>query len=130
VATESAGAPRWDGLILGADLITLDGDSGYGFIEDGALAWRNDTLCFVGRALDLPGEAEPLAREVFRSAGCITPGLIDCHTHAVFAGDRAGEFEQRLQGVSYEAIARAGGGIVSTVRATRSILRSLSKSRP
>ncbi len=119
VATESAGATRWDGLILGADLITLAGDSGYGVIEDGALAWRDGALCFVGTAQDLPGEPERLAEQVVRGAGWITPGLIDCHTHVVFAGDRAGEFEQRLQGVSYEAIARAGGGIVSTVRATR-----------
>lgn len=120
VATETAQDAPWDGLILGVDLVTLAGDSGYGVIEDGALAWSDGVLQFVGRAADLPAEPERCAREVVRaSGGCITPGLIDCHTHAVFAGDRAGEFEQRLRGVSYEQIARDGGGIVSSVRATR-----------
>lgn len=120
VATEMAQETRWDGLILGVDLITLDGDTGYGVIEDGGLAWSDGVLQFVGRAADLPAEPERCAREVVRvTSGCITPGLIDCHTHAVFAGDRAGEFEQRLRGASYEQIARSGGGIVSSVRATR-----------
>lgn len=120
VATETAQGAPWDGLILGVDLVTLAGDSGYGAIEDGALAWSGGVLQFVGRAAELPAEPERCAREVVRaSGGCITPGLIDCHTHAVFAGDRAGEFEQRLRGVSYEQIARDGGGIVSSVRATR-----------
>ena len=120
VATETGQGARWDGLILGANLLTLEGDSGYGAIKDGALAWRDGMLRFVGRAADLPAEPERCAREVIRaSGGCITPGLVDCHTHAVFAGDRAGEFEQRLRGVSYEEIARSGGGIVSSVRATR-----------
>jgi imidazolonepropionase len=120
VATETGQGARWDGLILGANLVTLGEDSGYGAIEDGALGWRDGVLRFVGRAADLPAEPERCAREVIRaSGGCITPGLIDCHTHTVFAGDRAGEFEQRLRGVSYEEIARSGGGIVSSVRATR-----------
>ncbi|SDR21620.1 imidazolonepropionase [Pseudoxanthomonas sp. CF125] len=120
MAIDTAQGARWDGLILGTDLVTLEGDGGYGAIEDGALAWSDGVLRFVGRAADLPAEAERCAREVIRaSGGCITPGLIDCHTHAVFAGDRAGEFEQRLRGVSYEQIAREGGGIVSSVRATR-----------
>ena len=71
------------------------------------------------RAPQLPGDPHALAREVIEASGWITPGLVDCHTHLVFAGDRAREFELRLQGASYEEIARAGGGIVSTVRATR-----------
>src|SRR5688500_2379918 len=112
--------PRWDGLIIGAHLATLADDSGYGVIENGALGWRDGTLQFVGRAADLSGEPAALAHEVVQAGGeWLTPGLIDCHTHTVFGGDRAGEFEQRLQGVSYEDIARVGGGIVSTVRATR-----------
>jgi imidazolonepropionase len=120
VATES-GETRWDGLILGADLVALDRASGYGLIENGALAWREGSLRFVGRAEDLPDAPERLAREVTISAGLITPGLVDCHTHAVFAGDRAAEFEQRLQGASYEDIARSGGGILSSVRAMRAV---------
>ncbi len=109
----------WDGLILGADLVTLAGDDGYGVITRGALGWRDGVLQFVGDASTLPGDPDQLARKVIQVEGCITPGLVDCHTHAVFAGDRAGEFEQRLRGVSYEQIARDGGGIVSSVRATR-----------
>ncbi|KAF1706725.1 imidazolonepropionase [Pseudoxanthomonas sacheonensis] len=120
VGIDTGQGARWDGLILGTDLVTLEGDGGYGAIEDGALAWSDGVLRFVGRAADLPAQPERCAREVIRaSGGCITPGLVDCHTHAVFAGDRAGEFEQRLRGVSYEQIARDGGGIVSSVRATR-----------
>ena len=119
VATEMTGASRWDGLILGMDLVTLAADSGYAMIERGALGWRDGVLEYVGPISGLPGEPDLLAAEVLRAEGCITPGLVDCHTHTVFAGDRAGEFEQRLRGASYEEIARSGGGIVSTVRATR-----------
>ena len=109
----------WDGVLVGASLATLDGP-GYGAVEDGALGWKDGTLVFAGPRPALPGAPETLAREVLRAdGGWITPGLVDCHTHLVFAGDRAGEFEQRLQGASYEAIARAGGGILSTVRAVR-----------
>ena len=109
---------RWDGLVLGASIATLDED-GYGAIHDGALAWRGDTLAWVGARADLPGAPAELAREVIEASGWITPGLVDCHTHLVFAGDRAREFEMRLQGASYEEIARSGGGIVSSVRAVR-----------
>lgn len=109
----------WDGLILGAHLATLRGERGYDEIDDGALAWKDGVLAFVGRRDELPGEPARLAREVIEARGWITPGLIDCHTHLVFAGDRSAEFELRLQGASYEEIARNGGGIVSTVRATR-----------
>lgn len=116
----SAADTPWDGLIVGAALATLDADGGYGAIEDGAIAWLDGVLTFVGPRAALPGDPAALAREtVDARGGLITPALIDCHTHLVFAGDRAGEFEQRLQGASYEQIARAGGGIVSTVRATR-----------
>jgi len=109
----------WDGLLLGAALATLDGDSGYGLIEDGALAWRDGTIVYAGPRHGLPDGAEARAGQVIETRGLVTPGLIDCHTHAVFAGNRAGEFEMRLQGASYEEIARAGGGIVSSVRAVR-----------
>lgn len=113
-------ATRWDGLLIGASLATLDGDHGYGDIEDGALGWKDGVLTFVGPRSALPDAPEALANEVIAlDGGWITPGLIDCHTHVVFAGDRAHEFELRLQGASYEDIARAGGGILSTVRAVR-----------
>ncbi len=111
----------WDTLWLDARLATMvPGNVPYGAIEDGALAVEGGRLAWVGRRGDLPGRPETLAREV---RGCgrrwITPGLVDCHTHIVHGGDRAHEFELRLQGASYEEIARAGGGIRSTVAATR-----------
>jgi len=118
ISARSDGAP-YDGLVLGATLATLDGDRGYGEIADGALAWRDGRLAYVGARAGLPGEPQALAANVVQASGWITPGLVDCHTHLVFAGDRAREFELRLQGASYEEIARAGGGIVSSVRATR-----------
>lgn len=95
-----------------------DAPQPYGLVEDGALAVQDGTIAWVGARADLPAQ---FARAEQRDAGgaLITPGLIDCHTHLVWAGDRAREFELRLQGASYEDIARAGGGIVSTVRATR-----------
>ena len=110
---------RFDGLLLGASLATLDGP-GYGAIADGALGWKDGLLAFVGPRDALPAAPATLADEVIDAdGGWVTPGLVDCHTHLVFAGDRAHEFELRLQGASYEDIARAGGGIVSTVRAVR-----------
>ena len=112
-------ATTFDTLLLGAHLATLDGD-GYGAIEDGAIGWRDGVLAFVGPRAALPAAPDTLADEVIEvDGGWVTPGLVDCHTHLVFAGDRAHEFELRLQGASYEDIARSGGGIVSTVRAVR-----------
>ena len=114
--------PRWDSLLFGASLATLDTEHGYGEILDGALGWRDGVITYVGPREGLPGDPGALARDVTQLGiddGWITPGLVDCHTHLVFAGDRAREFEQRLLGASYEDIARAGGGIASTVRATR-----------
>ena len=120
VATDPTGMPRWDGLLLNARLVTLDVATGYGVVEHGALAWRGGLLAYVGPVDALPDQYARLAAQVIDAQGrCVTPGLVDCHTHVVFAGDRAAEFEQRLQGASYEDIARNGGGIVSTVRATR-----------
>lgn len=106
------------GVLIDARLVTLDGQDGYRVIEDGALAWRDGRLDFVGQRADLP-EASAARPGLSAGGALVTPGLIDCHTHLVFAGDRATEFEMRLEGASYEQIARAGGGIVSTVRATR-----------
>ncbi len=110
---------RWDGLLVGPTLITLAGDSGYGRVTDAALGWRDGRIVFAGPRTALPAAPETLADTVTETDGCVTPGLIDCHTHLVFAGNRAGEFEQRLQGASYEEIARNGGGIVSSVRGVR-----------
>ncbi|MBX3725201.1 MAG: imidazolonepropionase [Xanthomonadales bacterium] len=110
----------WDTVLIGADLVTLAGESGWGLIEDGALGVRDGRIVHVGPAAALPRPPEYLARSVERfDGGLLTPALIDCHTHLVFAGHRGNEFEARLEGASYEAIARAGGGIASTVRATR-----------
>jgi len=94
------------------------GTGGYDLIDDGALAISGDRIAWVGAARDLPEEFSSAPR---RDLGgrIVTPGLIDCHTHIVFGGDRAREFEMRLEGAGYEEIARAGGGIVSSVRATR-----------
>ncbi|NCT68605.1 MAG: imidazolonepropionase [Rhodanobacteraceae bacterium] len=111
---------RWDGLLLDCTLVTMAADGGYGAIEHGALGWQDGRITFAGAQAALPGPPNTLAAQVESAGGAlVTPGLIDCHTHLVFGGDRAGEFEQRLNGASYEEIARAGGGIASSVRATR-----------
>lgn len=101
-----------------AHLATLAGNQpGLAIVEDGLVAARGGRIVYAGPAADSP---QLNAAEVIDCDGrWITPGLIDCHTHLVFGGDRAHEFELRLRGASYEEIARAGGGIVSTVTATR-----------
>ncbi|MEG3151226.1 imidazolonepropionase [Sphingomonas sp. ZT3P38] len=108
---------RCDRLWKDARLATLAGDSGLGVVEDGVVACTGGRILFAGEAADAP------QFEATESVPCdgrwITPGLIDCHTHLVHGGDRAREFELRLAGASYEEIARAGGGILSTMRATR-----------
>jgi imidazolonepropionase len=112
--------PRWDSIWL-AHLATLrPAGAPYGAVADGAIAVRGDRIAWVGARADLPAAPEECATLVHETGGkWITPGLIDCHTHLVFGGDRAGEFELRLGGATYEEIARAGGGIASTVAATR-----------
>ena len=112
---------RWDGLLTDCRLATLAGsDAPYGAIERAALGWKDGVITFAGAMDALPDRAQTLAEQVESAHNAwITPGLIDCHTHLVFGGDRAHEFEQRLGGATYEDIARAGGGIMSTVRATR-----------
>jgi imidazolonepropionase len=111
-------SPIWDKLYLGADIATLCGDrEHFGLIKDGALATRGERIVWVGQRSDLPsGQA---ADRIELEGGVLLPGFIDCHTHLVFGGDRSHEFEERLNGASYEDIARAGGGIRSTVAATR-----------
>lgn len=111
----------WDRIWVGGHLATLDPAlEGYGEIRDGALASRAGRIVWVGPEGDLPAPPRECAREVHDlEGGWLTPGLVDCHTHLVFAGDRSGEFEARLKGASYEEIARAGGGIRTTLRSTR-----------
>jgi imidazolonepropionase len=107
----------FDRVWLNADLATmLPGGAPYGLVPDGAVATKGRRIAWVGPRRDLPG---PAAETHDCAGGLITPGLIDCHTHLVFAGNRAGEFERRLKGATYEEIAREGGGILSTVAATR-----------
>ena len=109
----------WDAIWINARIATMR-DGRYNLVERGAIAVEAGRIAWLGARTDLPGEAQALAREVHDVRGALlTPGLIDCHTHLVYAGNRAREFEMRLEGASYEDIARAGGGIVSTVAATR-----------
>ena len=111
---------RPDAIWLNARLATLATDRpGIGAIERGALAARDGRLVFVGAEADLPAGWRDDAQTTDCGGRWITPGLVDCHTHLVYAGDRAREFELRLAGASYETIARAGGGIAATVGATR-----------
>ncbi|WP_298443987.1 imidazolonepropionase [uncultured Ferrimonas sp.] len=119
---------RWDRLIRNVHLATFEPaqhgsqdpqfDPDYGVVRDGAIAIAGGRIAWLGAEAQLPPNASA-AEEVDGQGQWLLPGLIDCHTHLVFGGNRAEEFEQRLQGVSYADIARAGGGINSTVRATR-----------
>jgi len=96
---------------------TMSDDTGYGLIKDAVVIINDGKIEFVGPAYDAP--ATPTADVVDGNGGLLTPGLIDCHTHLVWAGSRANEFAQRLHGMSYQEIAEQGGGIKSTVKATR-----------
>lgn len=115
---------NWDSVWRGADIATMAGPTeqgdGFGTLRDGAIAVRDGRIAWIGPATALPGGGIGPRTEVHDlGGGWITPGLVDCHTHLVYGGDRAHEFELRLNGASYEEIARAGGGIRSTVAATR-----------
>ncbi len=106
-----------DFVFVNVNAATMGGQS-YGLIEDAAVAITDGVLSYVGPRAALPGAARVIHDG---RGGVLTPGLIDCHTHLVHGGSRAREFEQRLLGATYEEIARAGGGILSTVRATRAL---------
>jgi len=112
----------WDAVWINVHLATMaetaGATDGYGAIRDGALAIRDGRIAWVGARRDLPAGWRAETEHDGRNAW-LTPGFIDCHTHLVYAGNRADEFELRLAGASYEDIAKAGGGIASTVRATR-----------
>lgn len=111
---------QWDALWLDGSIATMAGARSYGLYEKSAIATKDGKIAWLGLVSDLPGDPDQLAESVYDAAGrCITPGLIDCHTHLVFAGNRYHEFEMRMQGASYADIAKAGGGIRSTVNATR-----------
>ena len=109
---------RADTLITDCRLATMvEGGEPYGAVGDGAILILDGRIVWAGPRAGLPAHE---AAETDRLDGrWVTPGLVDCHTHLVFGGDRSGEFEQRLGGATYEEIARAGGGIVSSVAATR-----------
>ena len=105
-------------LFRNATLATMTGPIRYGLVERGAIAVSGERIAWAGPQDDLPGAHR--GGDVTDLEGrLVTPAPIDCHTHLVFGGDRAEEFEMRLEGASYEDVARAGGGILSTVRATR-----------
>ena len=111
-----SGELRCDSLWYGADIVTMP-DGKYNLIPDGAIAVQQDRIVWLGPRK----EARHIKAEIHTNlgGGIVTPGLVDCHTHLVFGGDRSHEFEQRLNGVSYSEIAAQGGGIISTVNATR-----------
>ena len=111
---------RLDAVWLNARIATFaEGRGGLGIVESGAIAAREGRIVFAGPEDELPSAARAAERLVDCEGRWITPALIDCHTHLVYGGDRAHEFELRLAGATYEKIAREGGGILSTVRATR-----------
>lgn len=109
----------WDRLITDCNIATMDSaiEAPFGTIEDGAIGIQDGRIICVGRRVELAGYR---AKSIEPQGGAwVTPGLVDCHTHLVFGGNRSSEFEKRLNGATYEEIARAGGGIVSSVTATR-----------
>ncbi len=109
----------WDNLWINIHIATMHDNQ---LIHDGAIGVKNGKIAWIGQRKDLPDHPDNLAQNVFSlNHEWITPGLIDCHTHTAFAGNRSDEWARRLQGESYESILAQGGGILSTVRATREI---------
>src|ERR1700761_1571599 len=127
--TRGAGGPvqqtssrvEWDRVWIGMSIATMvAGRIPYGKLEHAALAVKGERIAWIGAAEEGRSIAEARGIPVEEAEGLwMTPGLIDCHTHLVYGGNRVAEFEQRLCGVPYEEIARSGGGIQSTVNATR-----------
>ncbi len=108
-------------IFSGATIATMKpGGEPYGLVADGAIGVEGERIAWVGKASSIPAEWNGVEREDL-GGRLVTPALVDCHTHLVFGGNRAKEFEMRLQGATYEEIARSGGGIVSTVKATRAL---------
>lgn len=110
---------RWDVIYTRANVAAMTPGSAYGALHDGAIAVADGRIAWIGPMASIPREHASGVEAHDVSGRWITPGLIDCHTHLVYAGNRANEFEQRLNGVSYQDITRQGGGIASTVAATR-----------
>ena len=110
----------WQTVWHNINIATMsESGNGYGEIIDGALAIADGKIAWLGKSAELPSFEEQIVEVIDGQGQWLTPGFIDCHTHLVYGGNRAAEFELRLQGASYEEIAKAGGGIVSTVTATR-----------
>lgn len=105
-------------LLANINLATMQGNGSYGLIPNGAILVEGASIKWAGSVQDVPDEAKDVEK-IDLEGRLVTPGLVDCHTHIVHGGNRANEFEMRLNGASYEEVARAGGGIVSTVTATR-----------
>jgi imidazolonepropionase len=115
----------WQTLFINVNLATMtDGANSYGAIENGALAISDGKIVWLGKEGDLPTCNLETVNVIDGLGKWLTPGLVDCHTHLVYGGNRANEFEMRLEGKSYQEIANAGGGIVSTVSATRNATES------
>ncbi len=111
---------NWDAVFVGADIATMTGSGAYGGMRDAALAVAGERIAWLGTSDEGRRRAATQGAALHDVRGqWITPGLIDCHTHLVYGGNRVAEFEQRLCGASYEEIARAGGGIQATVSETR-----------
>jgi imidazolonepropionase len=109
-----------DSIWINVHLATMTQTTPCGAVKNGALAVAGEQIVWIGKEDELPADLKSSAADVYDGGGAwITPGLVDCHTHLVYAGSRAREFELRLQGATYEEIARQGGGIRSTVSATR-----------
>jgi imidazolonepropionase len=116
---------KWQTVLLNINIATMvNGAESYGEIHNGALAISHGKIDWIGKQIDLPDYDKTQVEEIDGEQKWLTPGLIDCHTHLVYGGNRANEFEMRLQGKSYQEIAEAGGGIVSTVKATREATES------
>lgn len=116
---------HWQTLWINVNLATMsDGSNSYGSIEHAALAITEGKITWLGTMNELPEYDANTTKVIDGKGAWLTPGLVDCHTHLVFGGHRANEFEMRLEGKSYEEVANAGGGIVSTVKATRAASES------
>lgn len=117
--TTAQTSPPRERIWRNALLVSMAGNSGLGIVENATVVARGERIAYAGPAAQAPAPLDADSEVIDCEGRCITPGLVDCHTHLVHGGNRAREFEMRLQGATYQEIAAAGGGILSTVRATR-----------